>query len=106
MADKLDLHCSAARNPIIFYVFYLAGFVENIGSGIERMIKTLSDYKLPDPKFEANHTEFSLLFFKDVLHSEEYLAKLNFNERQIKSSNLCERKKERLQTESIEKCLV
>ncbi|HOL34943.1 MAG TPA: ATP-binding protein [bacterium] len=80
----LDLHCSAARNLIMFYVFYLAGFVENIGSGIERMIKTLSDYKLPHPKFEANHTEFSLLFFKDV-YTEEYLAKLNFNERQIKA---------------------
>jgi len=80
----LNLHCSEARNPIIFYVFYLAGIVENVGSGIERIIKTLNMSNLPKPKFEANHSEFILTFFKDF-YTEDYLRKLNLNDRQIKA---------------------
>lgn len=80
----LSLHSSAPRNPTIFNIFYLAGIVENVGSGIERIIKTLRDAKLPEPKFEVNHSEFTLWFMKDV-YTEEYLREVGLNERQIKA---------------------
>ncbi len=80
----LSLHSSMPRNPTIFNIFYLAGIVESVGSGIERMRKALKNAGLPDLKIEANHLEFTLMFLKDV-YTEEYLRKLGLNERQIKA---------------------
>ena len=83
--EKL-LSCDASmpRNPTIFNIFYLAGIVESVGSGIERMTNALKDAGLPELKIEANHVDFTLVFLKDV-YTEEYLQKLGLNERQIKA---------------------
>jgi len=83
--EKL-LSCDASmpRNPTIFNIFYLAGIVESVGSGIERMTNALKDAGLPELKIEANHVDFTLVFFKDV-YTEEYLQRLGLNERQIKA---------------------
>ncbi len=78
----LSSHSSMPRNPIIFHIFYLAGIVENVGSGIERMFKALKHAGLPDPKITASHSEFELMFMKDI-YTEEYLRNLGLNERQI-----------------------
>ena len=82
--EKL-LSCDASmpRNPTIFNIFYLAGIVESVGSGIERMSNALKEAGLPELKIEANHVDFTLVFLKDV-YTEEYLQKLGLNERQIK----------------------
>ena len=82
--EKL-LSCDASmpRNPTIFNIFYLAGIVESVSSGIERMTNALKDAGLPELKIEANHVDFTLVFLKDV-YTEEYLQKLGLNERQIK----------------------
>ena len=77
-------HASMPRNPTIFNIFYLAGIVESVGSGIERMMKVLKNAELPEPKVDANHLEFTLMLLKDV-YTEEYLKKLGLNERQIKA---------------------
>ena len=83
--EKLQsLHSSMPRNPTIFNVFYLAGIVESVGSGIERIMKALKDAGHPEPKFEVNHSEFTLWFMKDV-YTEEYLREVGLNERQIKA---------------------
>ena len=83
--EKL-LSCDASmpRNPTIFNIFYLAGIVESVGSGIERMTNALKDAGLPELKIEANHLDFILVFLKDV-YTGEYLQKLGLNERQIKA---------------------
>ena len=83
--EKL-LSCDASmpRNPTIFNIFYLAGIVESVGSGIERMTDALKEAGLPELKIEINHVDFTLLFLKDV-YTEEYLQKLGLNERQIKA---------------------
>ncbi|HPO89688.1 MAG TPA: ATP-binding protein [Victivallales bacterium] len=84
-ADKLfKLHSSIPRNPTIFHIFYLAGIVENVGSGIERMSKALKEAKLPQLEIEANPSDFTLLFYKDI-YTEENLRKMGLNERQIKA---------------------
>jgi ATP-dependent DNA helicase RecG len=80
----LSSHASMPRNPTIFNIFYLAGIVESVGSGIERMMRALKEAGLPELKIEANHLEFTLVFLKDV-YTEEYLQKLGLNERQIKA---------------------
>jgi len=80
----LSSHASMPRNPTIFNIFYLAGIVESVGSGIERMTNALKAAGLPELKIEANHVDFTLLFLKDV-YTEEYLQKLGLNERQIKA---------------------
>ncbi|MCD6214443.1 MAG: transcriptional regulator, partial [Candidatus Desulfofervidus sp.] len=77
----LSSHASMPRNPTIFNIFYLAGIVESVGSGIERMTNALKEAGLPELKIEANHVDFTLLFLKDV-YTEEYLQKLGLNERQ------------------------
>lgn len=83
--EKL-LSCDASmpRNPTIFNIFYLAGIVESVGSGIERMTNALKNAGLPELKIEANHVDFTLVFLKDA-YTEEYLQKLGLNERQIKA---------------------
>lgn len=84
-AEKLlSSHASMPRNPTIFNIFYLAGIVESVGSGIERMMKALKKTKLPEPNIEASQLDFTLLFLKDV-YTEEYLEKLGLNDRQIKA---------------------
>jgi ATP-dependent DNA helicase RecG len=80
----LSLHSSIPRNPTIFNIFYLAGIVESVGSGIERIMEALKDAKLPEPKFEVSHSEFTLWFMKDI-YTKEYLKGLGLNERQIKA---------------------
>ena len=80
----LSSHASMPRNPTIFNIFYLAGIVESVGSGIERMTNALKAAGLPELKIEANHVDFTLVFLKDV-YTEEYLQKLGLNERQIKA---------------------
>lgn len=79
----LSSHASMPRNPTIFNIFYLAGIVESVGSGIERMMKALKEAGLPELNIEASHLDFTLVFLKDV-YTEEYLQKLGLNERQIK----------------------
>jgi predicted HTH transcriptional regulator len=63
------------RNPTIFNIFYLAGIVKNVGSGIERMIQALKTAALPELKVEANHLEFTLVFLKDGYTDRRLLAK-------------------------------
>jgi len=80
------------RNPTIFNIFYLAGIVEIVGSGIERMLKALKNSGLLEPKIEANHSEFTVIFSKDI-YTEEYLRSLNLNERQIETLKYVKSKK-------------
>ena len=84
LEELLSVHASKPRNPLIANVFYIAGIIESLGSGIERMRNALKGQNLPDIKIEANHFDFNLWFPKDI-YTEEYLSKLGLNERQIKA---------------------
>jgi len=77
-------HPSVPRNPLIVHIFYLAGFIEEIGSGIGRIIETMSEAGLPEPEFKEEMGGFSVYFRKDI-YTEEYLRELGLNERQIKA---------------------
>lgn len=77
-------HPSVPRNPLIVHIFYLAGFIEEVGSGIGRMIEEMKKANLPEPEFKEEMGGFSVYFRKDI-YTEEYLRSLGLNERQIKA---------------------
>jgi len=76
-------HGSIPRNRHIAYVFFLAGLIEKWGSGTKRMVELCREAGLPEPEFKEEGG-FVVEFYKDI-YTEEYLAKLGLNERQIKA---------------------
>ena len=77
-------HPSVPRNPLLVHIFYLAGLIEEVGSGIERIYKSFRAVGLPEPEFREEMGGFSVYFRKDV-YTEEYLKELGLSERQIKA---------------------
>ena len=77
-------HPSVARNPLIVHIFYLAGLIEEYGSGIGRIIDSLKEANLPEPEFKEEFAGFSLYMRKDH-YTEERLKEMGLNDRQIKA---------------------
>ncbi len=77
-------HSSVPRNPLIVHIFYLAGLIEEVGSGISRILNDMKEAKLPEPEFKEEMGGFSVYFRKDI-YTEEYLRKIGLSERQIKA---------------------
>jgi len=84
LEDLKKPHSSVPRNPLIVHIFYLAGLIEEVGSGIGRIMDSLKSQGLPEPEFKEEMGGFSVRFYKDI-YTEEYLRKLGLNERQIKA---------------------
>ena len=80
----LTTHPSVARNPLIVHIFYLAGLIEEYGSGIGRIMDSLKEANLPEPEFKEEFAGFSLYMRKDY-YTEEKLNEIGLNERQIKA---------------------
>lgn len=76
-------HPSILRNKGVGAVFYDMGWIEQWGSGIDKMRTACLKAGIPEPKFEE-HQGFRVTFRKDV-YTEEYLRGLGLNERQIKA---------------------
>jgi len=77
-------HKSYVRNPLIAKTFYLAGFIEQYGSGTVRMTEWMKEAGLPEPEFKEEMGGFSVYFYKDI-YTEENLKKMGLNERQVKA---------------------
>jgi len=77
-------HPSVPRNPLIVHIFYLAGFIEEMGSGTGRIIDNMKSADLPEPEFKEELGGFSVYLRKDK-YTEEYLRKIGLSERQIKA---------------------
>jgi predicted HTH transcriptional regulator len=77
-------HLSVPRNPLIVHIFYLAGLIEEVGSGIGRMVESLRGQGMLEPEFKEEMGGFSVRFYKDI-YTEENLRKMGLNERQIKA---------------------
>ena len=84
LEDLKRPHSSVPRNPLIVHIFYLAGLIEEVGSGIGRIIYSLKSQGLPEPEFKEEMAGFSVRFYKDI-YTEENLKKMGLNERQIKA---------------------
>lgn len=76
-------HSSVLRNKGIGEVFYDLGWIEQWGSGIDKMRRACIKAGIPEPQFEE-YQGFRVIFRKDI-YTEEYLRNLGLNERQIKA---------------------
>ncbi|RJS80480.1 transcriptional regulator [Methanophagales archaeon] len=83
LEDLYKPHASVLRNKGVGGVFYDMGWIEQWGSGIDKMRKACVEVGLPEPQFEE-YQGFKVTFRKDIF-TEEYLHKLGLNERQIKA---------------------
>jgi ATP-dependent DNA helicase RecG len=81
--DLYKPHSSVLRNKGIGEIFYDMGWIEQWGSGIDKMRKACSKAGIPEPQFEE-YQGFRVIFRKDI-YTEEYLRKMGLNERQIKA---------------------
>lgn len=77
-------HRSYPRNRKIAEAFYFAGWIEQWGTGIQKILDECQKAGLPEPEWKEEQGALWLTFRKDIL-TEEYLRSLGLNERQIKA---------------------
>jgi len=77
-------HESIPPNPLIAKPLFLSGYIENWGTGTNRIIRECVGYGLPEPEFRETGTSFVIIFRKDVL-SEEYLKHIGLNTNHVKT---------------------
>lgn len=77
-------HQSFLRNTLIAKVFYLAGYIEQYGSGTVRMVEWMKEAGLPEPEYKEEMGGFSVYFHKNI-YTGENLIKMGLNKRQIKA---------------------
>jgi ATP-dependent DNA helicase RecG len=77
-------HSSFLRNPLLARVFYLAGFIEQYGSGTVRMVEWMTEAGMPEPDYIEELGGFSVYFYQDI-YTEEKLRGIGLNERQIRA---------------------
>jgi ATP-dependent DNA helicase RecG len=55
-------HKSVPYNPLIANVYFLAGFIESWGRGIEKMVTACVEDGIPKPEFDVASGDIKLLF--------------------------------------------
>jgi len=89
--DLSKMHKSVLRNRLIAKVFFDIAFIESWGTGINRMTQTCIEQGLPKPIFEENQG-VKVTFRRDIF-TQDYLASLELNERQISAVAYVKKKK-------------
>lgn len=64
---KID-HLSLPRNTAIADLLFLAGFIEQWGSGTIHMVKACREHSLPDPEFREQDDSFSVTFTRSSVN--------------------------------------
>jgi ATP-dependent DNA helicase RecG len=82
--DLYKPHPSVLRNKGIAAILYDMGYIEQWGSGMERMRRACLETNLPEPKFEEYQGGFGVTFSKDI-YSEDKLQSMGLNDRQVKA---------------------
>lgn len=104
--EELKLpHRSYPRNPKIAEVFYFAGWIEQWGTGIQKILDECYQAGLPEPEWREEQGAVWLTFQKDIL-TEDYLRSLGLNERQIRAVMLVKEKGRITNTEYQRLCQV
>jgi ATP-dependent DNA helicase RecG len=92
VSDLRVSHASIPRNKLIADAFFLIGYVEQFGTGTQRMIGLLQQAGLPEPEFESREHFFRVLFRKPV-PIEQQFAHSDLNSRQIIALRTLEKSK-------------
>ena len=79
--DLRKKHDSVLRNPLIGKCFFLIKYIEQWGTGTNRMIKKCLSSDLPEPLFEEISGNLVVTFRGKI--TKEYLKGLDLNKRQI-----------------------
>ena len=79
--DLKKRHDSVLRNPLIGRCFFLIKYIEQWGTGTNRMIKKCLSSGLPEPLFEEISGNLVVTFRGKI--TKEYLEGLDLNKRQI-----------------------
>lgn len=80
--DLKRRHKSIPRNPLIAKCFFLIKYIEQWGTGTNRMIDKCLDYGLPEPLFEEMAGDFVVTFRKYHIN-DEILKELNERQKRV-----------------------
>lgn len=84
-------HSSRPRNPIIADVSFKGGYIDAWGRGTIKILDTCKEAELPEPEMQEQDGGFIIILFKNNL-TQELLAKLGLNDRQIKAVSFVKEK--------------
>ena len=62
LENLMSKHASSPYNPNIAYVFYLAGFIESWGRGIEKICSACEKDSVPQPEYTINPGDIMIKF--------------------------------------------
>ena len=74
-------HESEPYNPSIARQFFWIKYIEDVGSGTNKIVKWCKQWELPEPDFKFTGSSIIVIFRKSKL-SEEFLKEAGLNERQ------------------------
>jgi ATP-dependent DNA helicase RecG len=77
-------HRSIPRNKLIADVFFMAGYIEAWGRGIDIIMDGCRQYGFPEPVIAEEQDGVSVTLVKDI-YTEEYLKRFQLSERQVKA---------------------
>jgi ATP-dependent DNA helicase RecG len=78
-----EKHESKPFNPLIARAFFWIKYIEEVGTGTNKIIDWCKEWGLPEPDFEYTGTNIVTTFRKSKL-TREYLENLGLNERELK----------------------
>ncbi|MGQ9534930.1 MAG: ATP-binding protein [bacterium] len=78
-----EKHESRPFNPLIAKAFFWVKYIEEVGTGTNKIIEWCREWGLPEPDFEFTGTSFVVTFRKSNI-TEEFLKSLDLNERDRK----------------------
>jgi len=84
-------HTSRPRNVLIADVCFKGGFIDSWGRGTLKIYDACKQAELPEPEIKEFQGGFLVTLFKDNL-TEDQLAKLGLNDRQLKAVNFVKEK--------------
>lgn len=77
-------HRSIPRNELIARCFYMIKYIEQWGTGTNRIINLCKEAKLKEPKFEIRNGDFIVTFFRKKIREEKPVTALRLNDNQKK----------------------
>ena len=81
------LQARFSRNPIIIQLLADLGYVERLGYGLDRVVKSMSENYLPPPSFEETTGVFRVTLRNEQLEDLSHFALEDLNPRQVSALN-------------------
>jgi ATP-dependent DNA helicase RecG len=81
------LQARFSRNPIIIQLLADLGYVERLGYGLDRVVKSMSENYLPPPSFEEATGVFRVTLRNEQLEDLSHFATQDLNPRQVSALN-------------------